>query len=66
MRKSLFLNKVAGLSLYKKETQAQVFSCEFGKIFKNAIFKEHLREPSSVNLFNEMRGIWSRRSLRQM
>ena len=66
MRKSLFLNKVAGLSLYKKETQAQVFSCEFGKTFKNAIFIEHLREPSSVNLFNEMRGIWSRRSLRQM
>ena len=65
MRKSLFLNKVPGLSLYKKETQAQVFSCEFGKIFKNAIFIEHLREPS-VNLFNEMTGIWSRRSLRQM
>ena len=65
MRKSLSLNKGAGLSLYKKETQAQVFSCEFGKIFKNAIFIEHLREPS-VNLFNEMRGIWSRRSLRQM
>ena len=66
MRKSLFLNKVAGLSLYKKETQVQVFSCEFGKIFKNAIFIENLREPSSVNLFNEMRGIWSRCSLRQM
>ena len=37
---SLFFNKVAGLWLaaIKKETLAQVFSCEFCKIFKNAFF----------------------------
>ena len=33
---SLFLNKVAGL--LKKETPAQLFSCEFGLIFKNNFF----------------------------
>ena len=33
----IFFNKVAGLSqqLYKKETPAQVFSCEFCEISKN-------------------------------
>ena len=37
---SLFFNKVA--SFIKKETLAQVFSCEFCKISKNTIFAEHL------------------------
>ena len=32
---SLFFNKVAGL-------RAQVFSCEFFKVFKNTFFTEHL------------------------
>ena len=42
---SLFLNKVAGLrpaTLLKKETVAQVFSCEFYEISKNTFFAEHL------------------------
>ena len=47
---SLFFNKIAGLkgcNFNKKETQAQVFSCEFCKIFKNTYFKEHLRTAAS-------------------
>ena len=38
---SLFLNKVTGLwpaTLLKKETLAQVFSCEFYEISKNTFF----------------------------
>ena len=42
---SLFFNKVA-----EKETLAQVFSCEFCKIFKNTFFTEHLRTTASVTL----------------
>ena len=33
----------------KKETRAQVFSCEFCEIFKNTIFTEHLRTTASVH-----------------
>ena len=49
---ALFLNKVAGLRLdasnfIKKETLAQVFSCEFCEIFKNTYFTEHLRMTAS-------------------
>ena len=42
---SLFFNKVAGGScnFIKKETLAQVFSCEFCEISKNTFFIEHLR-----------------------
>ena len=38
------MNKVAGgaRNFIKKETLAQVFSCEFYEIFKNAFFTEHL------------------------
>ena len=42
---SLFFNKVAGLrlaTLLKKETLAQVFSCDFCEIYKNTFFTEHL------------------------
>ena len=42
---SLFFNKVTGLRpaiLFKKETLAHVFSCEFCKISKNTFFTEHL------------------------
>ena len=39
-------------SFIEKETLAQVFSCEFGKIFKNTFFTEHTQatvsERSSV------------------
>ena len=31
----------------KKETLAQVFSCEFYEIFKNTYFEEHLRTTAS-------------------
>ena len=31
----------------KKETRAQVFSCEFGEIFKNTLFTEHLWTTAS-------------------
>ena len=32
---SLFFNKVAGLNFIKKETLAEVFSCEFSEISEN-------------------------------
>ena len=47
----IFLNEVAGLqacNFIKKETVAQVFSCEFCEIFKNAFFTEHLWTTASV------------------
>ena len=34
----------------KKESLAQVFSCEFCKISKNAFFTEHLRTTAFVVL----------------
>ena len=33
----------------KRETLAQVFSCEFRKISKNTFFTEHLRTTASAN-----------------
>ena len=47
---NLFLNEVAGLrpaTLLKKETLAQVFSCEFCEISKNTFFTEHLWTTAS-------------------
>ena len=38
-----FFKKVVGLrpaTFFKKETVAQVFSCEFGEIFTNTFFKK--------------------------
>ena len=32
----------------KKDTLAQVFSCEFCEIFKNTFFTEHLRTTASI------------------
>ena len=49
---SLFFNKVAGLrpsTLLKKEALAQVFSCEFCKIFKNTFFTEKNSERQLLN-----------------
>ena len=37
-------------SFIKKETLAQVFSCEFWEIFKGTFFTEHLRRTASVDL----------------
>ena len=48
---SLCLNKsvsVSGLQLIKKETLAQVFSCEFYEISGNTFFTEHLWTSASV------------------
>ena len=36
------------MQLYLKETPAQVFSCEYCKIFKNTYFEEHLRTAASI------------------
>ena len=47
----IFLNKVAGLqacNFIKKETVAQVFSCEFCEIFKNTFFTEYLWTTASI------------------
>ena len=35
----------------KKESLAQVFFCEFCKIFKNTSFTEHLRTTASGDIF---------------
>ena len=43
---SLFLIKLQG-NFIKKETLAQVFSCEFYEIFKNTFFTEHLQTTAS-------------------
>ena len=42
--RGLFFNKVAGgaCNFIKKETLAQLFSCEFCEICKNLFFTEHL------------------------
>ena len=47
---SLFFNKVAGLAcnFTKKETPAQLFSCEFCDISKNTFFTEHPWRTASV------------------
>ena len=48
---SLFFNEIASLraaTLLKKETLAQVFSCEFCEIFKSTIFTEHLWMTASL------------------
>ena len=45
IKKSALKNKVACLRpvIIKKETLAQVFSCEFCEIFKNTFLTEHFR-----------------------
>ena len=51
LSQSLFLNKVAGSwNFIKKETLAQVFSCELFEISKNTFFIEHLWTTASVTL----------------
>ena len=51
---SFFFNKVAGLyrkietsNFIKKETLAQVFSCDFCEISKSTLFTEHLWATAS-------------------
>ena len=46
-------NKVKGLqarNFIKKETPAQVISCEYCEIFKNTYFEEHLQTAVSKTL----------------
>ena len=45
-----FLIKLHACNFIKKETLAQVFSCEFFKIFKNTLFTEQLWRTASVSL----------------
>ena len=40
--------KIIGIKPLKKETLAQVFSCEFSEISKNTFFTEHLWSTASV------------------
>ena len=48
---SLFFNKVQAeaCNFIKKETLAQVFSCEFWETSKNTFFKEHLWTTTAVS-----------------
>ena len=39
--------RTEGFNFVKKETPAQVFSCEFGEISKNTLFTEHLCTTAS-------------------
>ena len=45
LRQSLLFNK--GCNFIKKETLAQVFSCEFCEISKHTLFTEHLWTTAS-------------------
>ena len=51
LRQSLFFNEVTGqaCNYIKKETLAQVFSCEFWEIYKSTFFTEHLWTTASGN-----------------
>ena len=51
--------QASSLQLYKKkETLAQVLSCEFCEIFKNTFFKEHLRTIASALCIDCLSHIW--------
>ena len=45
-----FLIKLHACNFIKKETLAQVFSCEFYEISKNTFFTKHLRATASEKL----------------
>ena len=42
-----YIEGLKACSFIKKETPAQVFSCEYSGIFKNIYFEEHLRTAAS-------------------
>ena len=55
---SLFFNKDVGLrpaTLIKKDTPAQMFSCEYYEVFKNTFFTEHLWTTASKFFGNQRR-----------
>ena len=43
-----FLIKRQSCNFIKKETLAQLFSCEFCEVFKNTVFQEHLWTTASI------------------
>ena len=45
-------NSQENIKKEKKETLAQVFSCEFCKIYRNTFFTEHLRATASAFIFS--------------
>ena len=66
LSQSLFFKKVAGVrpkacNFIKKETVAQVFSCEFWEISKNTFSTEHVWATGSIirlnNVFQEMKSL---------
>ena len=76
---SLFFNKVAGevCDYIKKETLAQVFSCEYFQIFKNAFFYEtppvapsvvrrNTKHKKEENTRIERRDIWKKSERNRM
>ena len=46
--------KVEACNLIKNETLAQVFFCEFGEIYKNTFFTDHLRATTSEYIYYGM------------
>ena len=54
-----FLLKLLGCNVIKKETPAQVFSCEFFEISKNTFFTEHLRWLLLKKVTHQTDRIWT-------
>ena len=59
-RVSCLIKLQASGNFLKKETLAQVFSCEFCDISKNTFFAEHLRVTASVLYI-----LWEKKSIFQ-
>ena len=55
LSQSFFFNKVAGLRPIKKESLAQVFSCEFCEISKNTFFYRTLPVVACVKYYDVLR-----------
>ena len=52
---SLFIRASLACNFIKRETLAQVFSCEFWAIFKNTFFTEHLRTTASASFITTIK-----------
>ena len=56
--KKMFLKiSPKGCNFIKKETPANVFSCEFGEIFKNTYSEGHLQTAASENKQPDVRKV---------
>ena len=55
-------NTYARVSFLKKRTLAQVFSCEFCKIFKNTFFTEHFWATVSARQTSTMESFYQKHS----